>query len=164
MKVLYLAAGRAELKHSGVVYNDLFEDRDLKCDMLSVDLDNYDVLIATPPCNFYSRARGNNPPSEYALGTKNLLPTIIQKFLKSGKPFIVEKLGLYNFNCLVYKHGRHTYWTNILINFSNIPQVFEFKSTKGRHCSRLKSYCQGGKNVNDCFDYFLDVVEEIVNI
>lgn len=168
MKTIYLACGRAQLNHEDVVYNDLFENRDLKCDMLSVDLNDYDVLIATPPCNFYSHARGGNPPSDYALKTKHLLPTIIEKFIRTGKPFIVEnvrneplfkKLGLYNYNCFVYKHGRHTYWTNVFINFSFIPQEHDFIRIPGYGSIRLKKYVQGGKNVNDVFDYFLEVVK-----
>lgn len=166
-KVIYLAAGRAQLNHENVVYNDYIEKRDLQCDMMSVNLEDYDILIATPPCNFYSHARGNNPPSEYALKTKHLLPDIIDKFIKTGKPFIVENvrnaplfknLGLYDKNCFIYKHGRHTYWTNVMINFQGIPQEYDFKDIPGYGCVRLKSYVQGGKNVNDVIDYFLDVV------
>lgn len=172
MKIIYLASGRAILNHENVTYNDLKEKRDLQCDMLSVDLSNYDVLIATPPCNFYSHARGNNPPSEYAKNTKHLLPTIIEKFIRTGKPFIVEnvrnaplfkKLRFYDFNCFVYTHGRHTYWTNIPINMETIPQEFDFKNISGYGAVRLKSYVQGGRNVNDVFDYWLDVVKEVKN-
>lgn len=165
MKVIYLASGRAKLKYDNVVYNDLFESRDLKCDMMLVDLSYYDVLIASPPCNYYSRANSykSKETSVYSQTTKHLLPDIIDKFINSGKPFIVEnvrssllfkKCGLFNKNCFIYFHGRHTYWTNVMINFSNIPQTFDFKN----HGIRLKSYVQGGSNVNDVFDYFLDVV------
>ena len=169
MKVIYLASGRAVLKYPKVVYNDFIENRDLKCDMMDVNLEDYDILIASPPCNFYSHARGNNPPSEYALKTKHLLPDIIEKFIKTGKPFIVEnvrneplfkKLGLYNYDCFIYKHGRHTYWTNIMINVKGIKQEFDFKTIPGYGCVRLKSYVQGGRNVNDVFDYFIETVIE----
>ena len=169
MKIIYLASGRAKLSHENVIYNDTKENRDLKCDMMSVNLEDYDILIATPPCNFYSRARGGFPPSEYALKTKNLLPDIIDKFIRTGKPFIVEnvrnaplfkKLGLYNKDCFIYTHGRHTYWTNIMINFQGIPQEYDYKSIPGYGCVRLKSYVQGGKNVNDVFDYFIDFVKK----
>lgn len=168
MKIIYLAAGRAKLNHENVVYNDIKEKRDLKGDMMQVPLENFDILIATPPCNYYSRANNRRESSIYALQTKNLLPNIIEKFIKTGKPFIVENvrndplfkaLNLYNFPCFVYKHGRHTYWTNVLINFSNIPQTYDFKQIKGYGCIRLKSYVQGGKNVNDVFDYFLEIVK-----
>ena len=166
-KVIYLASGRAMLKYQNVVYNDFKEKRDLICDMFDVDLSDYDILIATPPCNFYSRARGNNKPSNYALKTKDLLPKIIDKFIVTNKPFIVENvrnaplfksLGLYNKNCYIYTHGRHTYWTNILINIKGIKQEFEFKNIPGYGCVRLKNYVQGGDNVNKVLDYFITYV------
>lgn len=168
MKVIYLASGKAKLNHNNVVYNDIKEKRDLMCDMLSVNLEDYDVLIATPPCNYYSRANFARDKSVYALTTKHLLPSIIDKFIETGKPFIVENVrnsrlfkinGLYDKNCFVYTHGRHTYWTNIMINISNIEQTYDFCSIPGYGCFRLKSYVQGGKNVNDVLDYFLDVVK-----
>ena len=168
MKVIYLASGRAILTHPNVTYNDIKEKRDLQCDMMTVNLSDYDVLIATPPCNFYSRANNKRETSKYAQATKHLLPDIIDKFIKTGKPFIVENVrneplfkskGLYDKNCFIYKHGRHTYWTNILFNPQFIPQEHDFKQIPGYGCIRLKSYVQGGKNVNDVFDYFLEVVE-----
>lgn len=166
-KVIYLASGRAILKYPNVVYNDVKEKRDLICDMLDVDLSDFDILIATPPCNYYSRANNIRDKSEYALKTKHLLPCIIDKFIKTGKPFIVEnvrnaplfnKLGLYDKNCFIYVHGRHTYWTNIMINMQGIPQEHDFKNIPGYGCIRLKSYVQGGKNVNDVLDYFIESV------
>ena len=168
--VIYLACGRAKLKYPNVIYNDLYEkSADLICDMLSVDLAPYDILIASPPCNYYSRANSykSKLSSKYAQQTKHLLPAIIDKFIESGKPFIVEnvrsfplfsKAGLFNKNCFVYFHGRHTYWTNVMLNFSFIPQEYDFKHIPGYGCVRLKSYVQGGKNVNDVFDYFIDFV------
>lgn len=49
MKVIYLASGRAKLNYPDVIYNDIKEKRDLTGDMMSIDLNNYDILIATPP-------------------------------------------------------------------------------------------------------------------
>lgn len=129
-KIIYLASGRAILNHKNVIYNDIKENRDLRCDMLDVDLSDYDILIATPPCNYYSRANSKRETSVYAQSTKHLLPTIIDKFIKTGKPFIVEnvrnaplfkKLGLYDKSCFIYLHGRHTYWTNVMFDMSLIP-------------------------------------------
>lgn len=166
-KVIYLASGRAVLKYPYVIYNDYIVKRDLVCDMMQVDLSEFDILIATPPCNYYSHANNMRETSKYAQETKHLLPDIIDKFIKTGKPFIVEnvrnaplfsKLGLYDKNCFIYKHGRHTYWTNIMFNMSAIPQEHDFKQIPGYGCVRLKSYVQGGKNVNDVLDYFIDVV------
>lgn len=163
-KVIYLAAGRAKLKYPNVIYNDYIEKRDLICDMMSVDLSDYDILIATPPCNYYSRANTRYREfSEYAQATKHLLPEIIDKFISTGKPFIVEnvrnepmfkRLGLYDKNCYIYKHGRHTYWTNVMFDLSTIPQSFDFKYGG----VRLRAYVQGGKNVNDVLDWFIEYV------
>lgn len=166
MKIIYLACGRARLNiEETVIYNDISEDCDLKCDMMSVNLDEYDFLIATPPCNYYSRANYKREMSMYAQETKHLLPDIITKFLKTGKPFVVEnvrnkplfkKIGLYNFPCFIYTHGRHTYWTNIMVDFSHIPQTFDFHYIHGYGCIRLKSYVQGGDNVNKVFEYIIN--------
>lgn len=164
MKVIYLASGRAKLNYPNVIYNDIKEKRDLTGDMMSIDLNNYDILVATPPCNYYSRANNRRETSVYALETKHLLPDIIDKFIKTGKPFIVEnvrneplfiKQGLYDKRCLIYKHGRHTYWTNIMFDLSRVPQEYDFKTIPGYGCVRLKSYVQGGKNVNDVIDLFI---------
>lgn len=164
--VIYLASGRAKLNYPYVIYNDLYEDSaDLKCDMMSVNLEDFDILIASPPCNYYSRANSykSKESSFYAQSTKHLLPDIIDKFIATGKPFIVEnvrsfplfnKAGLFNKNCFVYFLGRHTYWTNVMINFSNFPQEYDFDS----HGLRLKSYVQGGDNVNKVFDFFIETV------
>lgn len=167
LKVIYLASGRAKLNYKNVIYNDYKEKRDLICDMMTVDLNDYDILIATPPCNYYSRANYRRETSKYAQETKHLLPDIIDKFIKTGKPFIVEnvrnkplfeKLGLYNKNCLIYTHGRHTYWTNRIISIQDIPQKFDFKQIPGYGTVRLKSYVQGGKNVNDVLDRFISTI------
>lgn len=89
---------------------------------------------------------------------------IIDKFISTGKPFIVEnvrnypmfkRLGLYDKNCYIYKHGRHTYWTNVMFDMSTIPQEYDFKTIPGYGQTRLKSYVQGGKNVNDVLDWFI---------
>ncbi len=163
-KVIYLACGKAKLKNQNVTYNDLYEEAaELKCDMLQVDLANYDIILASPPCNYYSKARGNLPPSKYAENTKHLLPDIIKKCISLDKPFIIEnvrnkplfqKLGYFNYPCFVYFLGRHTYWTNIMVDFSHIPQTYDF-SFGG---IKLKSYVQGGENVNNVFDYFIDYI------
>jgi len=167
--VICLAAGKAVLNYDNVIYNDFIVKRDLVCDMMDVDLSQYDILIATPPCNYYSRANSykSKETSVYSQTTKHLLPDIIDKFIASGKPFIVEnvrsgplfkKLGLFNKNCFIYFYGRHTYWTNVMFNPLGIPQEYDFCSIPGYGCVRLKSYVQGGKNVNDVFDYWLSIV------
>jgi len=163
-KIIYLAAGYAKLQEPGVVYNDLIIPRENRQDMLEVDLSQYDILIATPPCNFYSYARGAKKPSEYALSTAHLLLEIIIKFYETGKPFIVENvtnkntldfiwamsadLGLYRF-----KHARHTYITNIKFDIDSVPKEFDFKT--GGYFINTFSDRQGGNQVSAILDLFI---------
>jgi hypothetical protein len=132
--------------------------------MLKVDLEKYDVIVATPPCNYYSKARGSRKPSIYALETKHLLPNIIEKLIKLNKPFIVEnvrnkplfiKEGIIPNNCNIYYHGRHTYWTNIhLPLIHKITQIQDYKYGG----VKLVSNGQGGENVHNVIEYFLSRV------
>jgi|LGVE01.1.fsa_nt_gb site-specific DNA-cytosine methylase len=166
MNVIYLAAGNAVIKkyNNIITYNDLLIKRDIQSDMMSVDLLNYDLIIASPPCNFYSRARGNFPPSDYALKTKHLLPEILTKAWGTGKPFIIENVInkvkmkdiIKNFNGFYYEHGRHSYFTNIMFNPKGIPQNFDFKF--GGIFINKESDRQGGKNVNIVLQHFIDFV------
>ncbi|NLN50339.1 MAG: hypothetical protein GX149_01775, partial [Acholeplasmataceae bacterium] len=80
MKILYLAAGHGSINtNHEVVYQDLIIKRDLGGDMLDIDLNGYDLIIATPPCNYYSRANYRRKTSKYSNDTKHLLPEIISK-------------------------------------------------------------------------------------
>ena len=161
--IIYLAAYKANHQNRKIVYQDINGKRDIPGDALEIDLLKYDVIIATPPCNYYSKARGNKKPSEYALDTKHLLPDILDKLIKINKPFIVEnvrnkplfiKEGLYNKNCYIYHVGRHTYWTNIMFNPNGIKQIQDYKYGG----IKLVSNGQGGKNVHDVIEYWLDIV------
>lgn len=162
MKIIYLASFKAHHPGWNMTYQDINGLRDIGGDMMEVDLDPYDVIIATPPCNWWSNAfRTTRKISEYAENTKHLLPDIIKKLSQQKKPFIVENVRnyplfndhkLYDFGLFVYEIGRHTYWTNIAFNGSNIEQVNErthFKSSKDR---------QGGNNVHDVIEWWLKVV------
>lgn len=164
IKTIYLASGYAKLKAENVTYNDLVVPRENRQHMLDVDLTQYDILIATPPCNFYSYARGASPPSKYALETAHLLLEIIIKFHETGKPFIVENvtnkttldfiwamsadLGLYRF-----KHARHTYITNIMFDVRSVAEEFDFDSSQ----KLLNPFNdrQGGYQVSAVFDCFV---------
>lgn len=56
-KVIYLASGYGVLDTVyDVTYNDFYIQRDLVCDMMEVDLSSFDILLASPPCNYWSRA------------------------------------------------------------------------------------------------------------
>ena len=59
---------------------------------MKVSLKPYDLIIASPPCNWWSKANPYYKTSQYALNTKHLLPDIINKLGKQDKPFIIENV------------------------------------------------------------------------
>jgi site-specific DNA-cytosine methylase len=177
MKIIYLASGVGIIntKHQ-VTYQDINGKRDVGGDMLDVDLSPYDVIIATPPCNYYSRANYRRETSKIAQETKHLLPNIINKLQNQNKPYIVENVRnpnlfkdiINNFNGHIYIHGRHTYFTNIFFNPANIVQTKDFKL---KICKKLpngkwfktgqtrivsKEISQGGTNVQRVFEHWLN--------
>ena len=166
MKGIYLGAYKAAHPNYNIVYQDLYEKRDIGGCMLEVDLDPYDFIIATPPCNFWSHARGNRKPSRYALETAHLLPGIIERLYNLNKPFIVEnvrnkpkfiKYGILpNDKLAVYYIGRHTYWTNVLFN-TWVNQSYDFININGS-CVDLKKDRQGGENVYNVIESWLKEV------
>ena len=167
MKVIYLGAYKALHCKWDITYQDINGKRDIGGDMLEVDLSFYDVIIATPPCNYYSKARGNRKPSKYAEDTKHLLPEIVKKLSSQSKPFIVENvrnlrkfadLGLFDLPIFFYFVGRHTYFTNIPFNPSNIKQNYDFRI----HGKKLVSNTQGGDNVHNVIEYWLENVAEVI--
>lgn len=98
IKVIYLCAKDHRLRpleSCKVFYNDIkayVKPLDYECDCLDVDLDGFDVLIATPPCNYWSKANYRRETSKVAQSTKHLLPVILHRFSCSGKPWIVENV------------------------------------------------------------------------
>lgn len=176
MKGIYLASFIAEHKNHNIVYQDITGKRDIGGDMMDVSLDEYDYIIATPPCNYWSRANYRRETSEYAQTTKHLLGDIIDKLILLNKPFIVEnvinrslmrKHGLLDKNCFIHFHGRHTYWTNVKIDLTNVEQVQDLVykpllsgKNKGRLAIRTsRAKRQGGVNVYNVIEAWLDVVK-----
>ena len=167
MNGVYLGSCTAFIPGYDIVYNDIipYEHVSLCCDMLSVDLSSYDYILASPPCNFWSRANYRRFTSDYSQKTKHLLPSILKKCVGSGKPFIVENVRNYSMfknyviieiceknGIFIYEYGRHTYFTNIMINLNNIEQIkdnIQYKSGLIR---------EGGFNVNIIFKYFIDFI------
>ena len=175
MRGIYLGACRAYHPNYNLDYNDIVPGYHINIvgDMLGVDLSCYDVLIATPPCNYYSRANWRRDISDYALATKSLLPCIIEKFNRSGKLFIVEnvrnysmfkKCGIIDYcnknGVLIYEYGRHTYFTNLFLNLNNIPQINDNIQNKS---DSANIYRQGGYNVHQVIEYFLKYCNELLN-
>jgi site-specific DNA-cytosine methylase len=184
MNILYLASFKANHSNWNITYQDINGKRDIDGDMMDVDLTNYDVIIATPPCNYYSRANYRRETSEYSQKTKHLLPGIIDKLIELDKPFIVEnvrspniyeEIGLFNKKCFVYIHGRHTYWTNIMFDPSNVKQENEYKLLvckkldNGKWLKSGQKFIgnmndissknrQGGQNVHDVIEFWLQNV------
>ena len=163
--IIYLASHTAKLKRNNVVYNDIKGDVDIISDMLGVNLEPYDILIATPPCNYYSRANYRRDTSKYSQETKHLLPDILKKFYKTKKPFIVENvinkvlmrdiIDNHILNGYFYKeHGRHSYFMSHDIDFSHLHQVSDNVQNKSRNIR------QGGYNVNIVLDYCIDCIEK----
>ena len=169
MKGIYLAAFKASHSNYDIVYQDINGKRDIAGDMMEVDLTPYDFIIATPPCNYWSICNYRRDTSKYALLTRHLLPQIIDKLLKLGKPFIVENVrnaplmdqyGLFNKPCFIYVIGRHTYWTNIMLccdieqrqDFLNGGKVIKYDDMN--NCEH-----QGGFNVHNVIEVFLDTIK-----
>jgi site-specific DNA-cytosine methylase len=164
MKIIYLASYYAQLNtlHT-VIYQDKYIKRDLSGDMLDIDLTPYDLIIATPPCNYYSRGNYRRETSLYSLNTKHLLPNIINKLKNINKPYIVENVRnpklmekiIKEFNGYIYTVGRHTYFTNVLFAPNTVYQekyIIQNTSKKKR---------EGGNNVNTVFELFIRTVEDL---
>lgn len=162
-KILYLAAGEGVIDslpgNAIITYNDIKVQRDLVCDMLNVDLTDYDILIASPPCNYYSKANYRRDKSVYSLATRYLLPCILYKFICSNKPFIVENV----INKVLMKQiidslpkkifyieiGRHCYFTNChkLVKHANEISKIIPRDYKVAHVCSRKRQGLGGVNI-----------------
>ena len=165
MKILYLAAGHGQInsKHA-VVYQDLIVKREIVGDMLDVDLNGYDLIIATPPCNYYSRANFRYKTSDYSNKTKHLLPGIISKLESIDVPIIIENVmnkkrmfSILEKTSLFYTEcGRHCYFTNRLVDFSGIPQKYAFEYGGKSVQNMRRSSRQGGKNVQLVLEHYIE--------
>lgn len=168
-KGIYLGACLAYHENYNLDYNDIehFEHINIIGDMLEVDLSNYDYIIATPPCNYWSKANYRRETSKYAQLTKHLLPDIIKKCNESGKPFIIENVRNYKMftkngivdycndnNINIYIVGRHTYFTKENINLDN-PQKKDNIQYKSHNSKNPLTYRQGGENVHNTIEIFL---------
>ena len=164
---VYLGAWYARHPNYKIVYNDVntHTHPDILGDMLQVDLNQFDFAIATPPCNYWTHARSNTHPSDYAMKTKHLLPDIMAKLSEWNKPFIIEnvrnaprfeKEGIFQIvaknSLFMHYIGRHTYFTNIMVDLT-CEQEKDF--TKGGICLSSYKNKQGGKNVHKVIELWL---------
>ena len=171
MRGIYLAAFKANHPNHDLVYQDIDGKRDIGGDMMEVDLAEYDYIIATPPCNYYSRANYRRETSAYAQATKHLLPSILNKLIALGKPFIVEnvknkrifkEIGLLDLPCYIYLIGRHTYWSNVKFKYDDIEQHYDFRQGGYliRDCQNYsRGKRQGGENVHVVIERFIQTRE-----
>lgn len=172
MKGIYLFANRARHLNHDIVYNDVEEK--YKCDITAnafdVQLDEYDFIIATPPCNWWSKANYRRNSSPYALATKQLLPETIKRLAKQNKPFIIEnvrnkplmtKEGIIDLikknNLFSQIVGRHLYISNVWCDLE-CPQIQDYKM----HGIRINNdgYSQGGTNVHRVIEKWINYIKE----
>lgn len=169
MKGIYLGCGKAAHYNYDLIYQDIDGKRDIGGDMLNIDLAAYDYVIATPPCNYWSRCNYRRDKSQYALNTKHLLIDIIEKLINCGKPFIIENVrndnlfkeyGLLQKNCLTVIIGRHRYWTNVLFFNKDIEQRQDFRygGKVIKYDDMSDKYHQGGYNVHNVVEKFLETI------
>lgn len=165
-KILYGCCYIADLDQDNITYVDIIPGLIKShnciyiCDTIeNINFNDYDIIICSPPCNYYSRANYRRNTSNYSQKTKHLLPYCINAAFESNKPFIIENVRndkLFNEldlpkGIFIYKHGRHTYFTNRMINVENIEQ----KPDNIKNISSKKR--QGGENVNNVFKYFIEL-------
>ena len=171
MKGIYLFACRARHENYDLDYNDV--DGKYGCnitgDAMKVSLKPYDFIVASPPCNWWSKANPYYKTSQYALNTKHLLPDIINKLGKQDKPFIIENVknkkrmlenGIFD---LIIKYdlcyqfvGRHIYISNVIIDL-DCPQHQDF--VYGGKRVNNDGYNQGGSNVHIVIEKWLENVK-----
>ncbi len=174
MKGIYLASCKARHEKYNLIYNDIDPKYkpDIVGDMLQVDLTPYDFIIASPPCNWWSKANPYYKTSKYALETKHLLPDTIIKLSESGKPFIIENVknikrmaengifDLINKYGLFYQFvGRHIYIYNGLLIDLNCEQIQDF--VYGGKRVNKDGYNQGGTNVYNVIEIWLKQINSI---
>lgn len=169
-KILYGCCFTADLNCELIDYVDIIPNlkkskgRYICSSIENINFNDYDIILCSPPCNFYSRAAGNRH-SDYALKTRHLLPFCINEAYKTGKPFIVENVRnrKYMFNLdipndvIIIEYGRHTYFTNILFNIQSAVQRQDFKMHGHviKYDDMPDLSHQGGFNVNNVFVEFL---------
>ena len=163
-KGIYLASYKAYHPNHHIVYQDINGKRDIGGDMMDIDLTPYDFIIATPPCNYYSRANYRRETSEYSQKTKHLLPSILKKLYEQfmNVPFIVENVQNstliphdWDDKLFVYHLANHTYWSNIKFETSDLQFVI---ANKQNVCKQKR---QGGYNVHLVIERFLETIERL---
>jgi len=161
---LYMCARKHRIPGYNIIYNDIvdYEGIDLCCDCLNINLEPYDFIIATPPCNYYSRANYRRQTSEVAQRTKHILPKLIEKLSQLNKPFIIENVCnsslLPKSKLFEFEFGQHHFYTNV---FMLIPHNSYAIRQNKQYISRNKR--DGNYNVDLVIKYFLEAIHENIN-
>ena len=94
IKVLYSCSGygKIDIPEIKLTTNDKYIETDLKQDCTTINYNDYDIIIASPPCNYWSKANYKRENSKYAKETKYLLQWHIDKASKESKPMIIENV------------------------------------------------------------------------
>lgn len=159
MKGIYLASKKHRIPGYEIDYNDIinYEGINKPGDMLEIDINIYDYVIATPPCNYYSRANYRRETSEVAQKTKHLLPEILEKLKNFDKPFLVENVCnarlLPKTNFIEFTFGNHHFYTN---TFMLIYDKSWAKRQNKQYVSRNKR--DGNYNVDIIVKLFLETI------
>lgn len=141
--IIYLGAKKHRLNNLftdvDIFYNDIvnYEGINFCCDMMNIVLDTFDYLIATPPCNYYSKANYRRDTSIVAQSTKHLLPDILRKFALSGKPFLIENvlnksLIPLPYKCFMYEYNGHAFYTNVPLPVHRLPTLDKCKNIQNK--------------------------------
>lgn len=162
MRGVYLCARKHRIPGYNIDYNDVkyYPGINILGDCLDVNLLNYDFVIATPPCNYWSKANYRRYTSKISLDTRHLLPSLLIRCLEAGIPFIIENvqnlplfktfdlLGIYYFT-----FGGHTFWTNVL--FLVPDSSFSVFQNKANVCQNKRD---GNYNVDLIIKLFLETI------
>lgn len=160
LKGIYLASKKHRIPGKTIDYNDIekFEGINIPGDMLKVDIQKYDYVIATPPCNYYSRANYRRETSKVAKETKHLLPQILKKLENYNKPFIVENVCnstlLPKTNFYEFDFGQHHFYTNVFILVPD--RSYAVKQNKAK---RAYKYRDNNENVHLIINIFLEMID-----
>lgn len=168
MTVLVLGSGLYRFPQiDGVkfVYNDIQYPVDYQCDMRELEplLDTFDCILASPPCNYYSRANYRRETSKYAQATKDLLPWCqrMASDLIGRVPMIIENVRNRHLIPLpadlnILYSRRHTF-------FANHPF-----SVYGASKSGLSHVCsvnrQGDEEVHETFFEFVKLIKHEMEV
>lgn len=159
MKGIYLASKEHRIPGYDIDYNDIekYDGINKQGDMLKIDIEKYDYVIATPPCNYYSKANYRRETSKVAQETKHLLPEILKKLENYKKPFIVENVMnstlLPKTNFYEFEVGQHHYYSNVFMLIPHKSYMVKQNKTKQQYGKRDNNY-----NVDLIIRLFLETI------